>query len=194
MQNQSNPTANLVSHFRLAPSRNILIYVNAIPRLTKLPTRNPRLQLANPPTRALPTPPLVSCVEPNQPLCANCVAIPVQIRNIYIQRTIQPGITEQLLDRTQRAAKRVRRSPVFTRQQRQANLTGQEVDVGVAYLRFECDFRWSGRIVAGDRDGEEPEAAGIGRGVVAWAFQHGLPLEEVFFIDWAEVQAGFAGG
>jgi len=68
---------------------------------------------------------------------------------------------------------------VLARQQREADLAGLEMHVCVADGRDEFHGRWGERVVGGDGEGEEPEAAGVGRGLVSGAFEDGFPVVEV---------------
>ena len=77
------------------------------------------------------------------------------------------------------------------RQQREADLAGLEVDVGVADGRDEGNLGRLERVLGRDGDLEEPEAAVVGR--AAHAAQHGLPVEEVVVRDGTEVEEGLVG-
>lgn len=78
-------------------------------------------------------------------------------------------------------------------QQGQTDLAGLEVHVRVAYRGDEVDLRRGERVIWRDRDGQEPQTVGVGRGVVLGTLEHGFPLEEVGVGRGAQVQDGVAG-
>ena len=51
---------------------------------------------------------------------------------------------------------------MFCRKEREADLAGGEVDVGVAYGGDEGDFGRGEGVGGWDGEGQEPEAAGVG--------------------------------
>ena len=58
----------------------------------------------------------------------------------------------------------------------------------------ECYLRRGEGVVCRDGDGEQPEAAGVGgRGRIARSLENGFPVEEVFFVNGAEVKTRFVG-
>ena len=77
------------------------------------------------------------------------------------------------------------------REQREADLAGLEVDIGMADGRDEGDLGRLERVFGRDGDLEEPQTAVVGR--AAHAAQHGFPVEEIVVRDGAEVEEGLVG-
>jgi len=146
--------------------------------LTQMPA-SPRLSLCNPTRTALALPPPLGGPIPHQTLPADAIVLAHQIGDIDVQRAVEARITQQLLDRAHDAAERVAGRPVLARQQREADLAGRKVHVRVADGRDELHGRRGQRVVGRDGQGEQPEAAGVGRGLVARAFEHGFPVVQV---------------
>lgn len=82
---------------------------------------------------------------------------------------------------------------MLTRQQRQTDLAGLEMHVRVAYRRDELHGRWAQWVVRWNGETEEPQAAGVGAGLVAGAFQDGLPVVQVFVAGGAEMEDRVVG-
>lgn len=148
----------------------------------------PRRPLSDPTSVSFSLPPLFSRPIPNQTLHTHRIILPVQIRNVHIQWAVQPRVTQQLLYRTHSATQSVTRGPMLGRQQCETDLAGLKMYVRMTYRRDKLYFRRCKRIVLWDVEGQQPEAAGVWRGLVSGTFEDGFPAEEVFVTGGAEVK------